>query len=621
MPNYSLVIDSKFKPFSYQELAAPLDRQELYHEKLAEEYDNLSKQADVLEIMAGNEQDKNSGSYSRYKSYSDALRKEADNLYRFGLNTESRQRLTDLRRRYNTDIVPIQNAWSKREKEADEQMKASLQNPSIMFTRDARTTTLDDYIKNPTGGYGVINGANITAQMAGMAKNLEKQILNGSARKETIDPYTYDYIRKYGLTADMVRDWRNNPTLSKMFEQVMQANGVTPEALQGSLNAQSIIDKSTGYAEMGMWNAIGEDKAQILENYGARLNAQAAKEIANYRKKKEIDQEYAQPTGGADNLVNPLPLRSQQQVSEANKQIQEYIKKGYVKQDPTTGQWQMTPEGFKEYRRMSSSGDKRLAMLAAGEASDKQAMEAARKMPDTVPSKFRTFMDNINGGKSFMDANGKMLAGWGPGRAGNLFAKAIRDNQEGAYDTYHSTEYDRQIPSSYGGTFTEQMWSAARRNGDKKVLDVVDYDGKNGWKNVDTKDASDLKGYKVTNVRYSKYGNTAILQKDGEEPIRVRIPRGMNLGAEQNVQAAIANADDFGKVLARGKRPMLSSDGTRFIRDAKGDIMFTNTDLTPEDRAIFSQYQRSALNEMGSYGSQMVVPSETEHEKYKPFGF
>ena len=300
MPNYSLVVNSQFKPFSYAELTAPLDRQELYHEKLAEEYDNLSKQADVLEIMAGNEQDKNSGSYSRYKSYSDALRAEADSLFKYGLNTESRQRLTDLRRRYNTDIVPIQNAWSKREKEADDQMKASLQNPSLMFTRDARTTTLDDYIKNPTGGYGVINGANITAQMASMAKNLEKQILNGSTRKENIDSYTYDYIRKYGLTADMVRDWRNSPTLSKMFEQVMQANGVTPEALQGSLNAQSIIDKSTGYAEMGMWNAIGEDKASQIENYGARLAAQEAKErrMADYNARLAIEKEASKKNDG-----------------------------------------------------------------------------------------------------------------------------------------------------------------------------------------------------------------------------------------------------------------------------------------------------------------------------------
>ena len=278
MANYSLVVNSTFQPFSYQELAAPLDREELYQEKMAEEYDKLSTQADVLEAMGANDKDKSSGAYNRYKAYSDALRKEADALYKFGLNTESRQRLTDLRRRYNTDIVPIQNAWSKREKEADDQMKAQLQNPSLMFTRDARTTTLDDYVRNPTGGYGVINGANITAQMAGMAKNLAKQVRSGN--RQNIDAYTYNYIEKYGLDENLIRNWQDSPTLSAMYKQVMESNGVTPEALNGSSNMQSIIDKSTGYAEMGMWNAMGEDKSHIVEDYGARLEAQAAKEIA-----------------------------------------------------------------------------------------------------------------------------------------------------------------------------------------------------------------------------------------------------------------------------------------------------------------------------------------------------
>lgn len=278
MPNYGLVVNSTFQPFSYQELAAPLDRQELYHEKLAEEYDKLSSQADVLEAMGSNDRDKNSGTYARYKAYSDNLRKEADDLYRFGLNSESRQRLSDLRRMYNTEIVPIQNAWNKREKEADDQMKAQLQNPSLMFTRDARNTTLDDYVRNPTGGYGVINGANITAQMAGMAKNLAKQIRSGN--RQNIDDYTYNYIEKYGLDENLIRNWQDSPTLSAMFKQVMESNGVTPEALDGSANMQSIMDKSAGYAEMGMWNAMGEDKSHTVENYEARLDAQAAKEIA-----------------------------------------------------------------------------------------------------------------------------------------------------------------------------------------------------------------------------------------------------------------------------------------------------------------------------------------------------
>ena len=269
MANYSLVVNSTFQPFTYQELAAPLDREELYHEKLAEEYDKLSSQADVLEAMGKN--DKNSGAYSKYKAYSDSLRKEADDLYRFGLNTESRQRLSDLRRRYNTDIVPIQNAWTKREKEAEDQMKASLSNPSLMFTRDARNTSLDEYVANPTGGYGVINGANITAQMSAMAKNLAKQIRSGN--RQNIDDYTYNYIVKYGLDENLIRNWQTSPTLSAMFKQVMESNGVTPEALGNSVNMQSIIDKSTGYAEMGMWNAMGEDKTNIQDNFWNRLQA------------------------------------------------------------------------------------------------------------------------------------------------------------------------------------------------------------------------------------------------------------------------------------------------------------------------------------------------------------
>lgn len=620
MPNYSLVVNSTFQPFSYQELTVPLDRQELYQEKLSDEYDKLSSQADVLEAMGANDRDKNSGVYQRYKAYSDSLRKEADELYRFGLNSESRQRLSNLRRRYNSEIVPIQNAWTKREKEADDQMKAQLQNPSLMFTRDARNSSLDHYINNPTGGYGVINGANITAQMAGMAKNLAKQVREG--RKENIDAYTYNYIEKYGLDENIIRNWQDSPTLKAMFEQVMKANGVTQEALRGSSNADTILSQSTNYAEMGMWNAMGEDKSHLQENYGARLAAQEAS--ANRRAAYAHSLTQQNPNGNSNNLVNPLPLRSQQEVSDANKQIQEYIRKGYMKQDPTTGQWQMTSEGWKEYRKMSANGDKRMAMLAAGEASDRDAYERARKMPDTVPTKFRQFMDAQNSGQAFVDNTGKALPGWGPGRAGNLFAQAIKNNQEGAYDTYHSTEYDRQIPSSYGGTFTEQMWSAARMNGGKKVFDVVDYNGKDGWKNTGTLDASDLKGYKVTNVRYSRYGNTAILQKDGEEPVRVKIPRGMNLGAEYNVGAAITQADDFGDVVRRGKVPMIRKDnkgGFELVKNAKGEIMYTGTNLTPSERAYFQQLQRGALNEMGSYGSQMVVPSETETDKFKPFAF
>jgi hypothetical protein len=284
MANYSIVANSVFQPFTYQELAAPLDREELYHERLAEEYDKLSSQADILEVMGTNDRDKKSGAYSKYKAYSDFLRSEADNLYQNGLDVDSRERLTSLRRRYNTDIVPIQNAWKKRETEAAAQQQARLQNPTLMFTRDADKTSIDAYIANPMGGYGVVNGALITQLTGQMAANLTKQVLRGTAKKD-IDPYTYEYIKRYGLDENMIRNWRNYPTLRTMFEQVMRANGVTPEALAGSMNMDNIISKATAFAEMGMWNAMGEDRAQQLENYGKRqaLQHQYAKRLADYQ--------------------------------------------------------------------------------------------------------------------------------------------------------------------------------------------------------------------------------------------------------------------------------------------------------------------------------------------------
>lgn len=273
MANFSLVANSTFQPFSYQELAAPIIHQQQYLENLNEQYDKLSSQADVLEAMGKNDRDKNSGTYERYKSYSDSLREEADNLYRYGLQADSRMRLSDLRRRYSQEIIPIQNAWNKREQEADMQLKARMQNPTIMFTRDANNTSLDHYINNPSGGFGVINGANITAQVAGMAKNLEKQVLRGTSR-QGVDSLTYDYIKKYGLDENMINNWQQYPTLRNMVEGVLKSNGVTAEDLAGSNNANDIISRSTQHAVQGLWYGIGEDKSQLHTDQAAVMALQ-----------------------------------------------------------------------------------------------------------------------------------------------------------------------------------------------------------------------------------------------------------------------------------------------------------------------------------------------------------
>lgn len=290
MANYSLIANSTFQPFSYQELMAPVARMSDVHSAIAEQYDKLSSQADVLEAMGNNDRDKGSGTYGRYKAYSDALRAEAENLYRNGLDINSRMRLSDLRRRYNQEIVPIQNAWNKREQEAEVQMKAKLQNPSLRFTRDASTSTLDDYLANPTGGYGVVNLNAITADMAAAAKTLEGQIKRG-AKVEGVDSTTYNYIQRWGLSDAMINEWIKNPdsnsALTNMMNQVLAKHGVTEQALAGTQNGAAILAEGRQAAQLGAWHSMGKDQGQLHTNQAAVMALQ--EQYAERREARQLN--------------------------------------------------------------------------------------------------------------------------------------------------------------------------------------------------------------------------------------------------------------------------------------------------------------------------------------------
>lgn len=267
MPNYTLVANSTFQPFTYQELMMPIERQNQYFEKLAEEYDKMSSQADVLEAMGSSDLDKGSNTYNRYKAYSDNLRKERDNLFANGLNFESRQRLSDLRRMYNTEIVPIQNAWQKREQEAQLQMKARMDAAArgidIRFSRDAANSSLDSYMQNPNQTFQVINGQQITNEVANQFKGLASQVQsdgNGNyfIKGKPLSQIEYSIITQKGMDWNHYQDFINNPNDSR-FANI---KGI----IENTLNAHGIknFDENT-YRDMFAYGAQG-----VAAGVGAR---------------------------------------------------------------------------------------------------------------------------------------------------------------------------------------------------------------------------------------------------------------------------------------------------------------------------------------------------------------
>ena len=68
MANYSLIVNSKFKPFSYQELLQPVLMATQAHQAVEEAYADLSTKASIWDKMANEATDKKAHSiYKRYK--------------------------------------------------------------------------------------------------------------------------------------------------------------------------------------------------------------------------------------------------------------------------------------------------------------------------------------------------------------------------------------------------------------------------------------------------------------------------------------------------------------------------------------------------------------------------
>ena len=616
MANYSLVINSRFRPFEYQELLAPVLMATQAHQALEEAYGDLDTEAAVWDRRTeGSER-----AHSLYTNFSRDLASAAETLSKYGLTPQSRRSMLNMRSRYASDITPIAEAWTKRQADIKAQQEAMLRDPYHAFNRVAADTSLDTYLDNPNIDVLSENasGAVLAAQVRAMAGDIKNYIDNRNIGKLEKLGLPYQYIQKiiHGATADQVLktmqgDPQAAPFLNNIVNTVMEGSGVRDwSSMNGNWKDNPIYKRLESQAMTGLTAAIGTtesknytDSFSMQDAINARQHARA---VAEQKRRERVAAQQQQTAGGATRL-NPLALRSPQEISANKKGIDNWLKAGYFTKD-ANGRYRMTHKGFEEMRRMEHNPG------SPGYAGSPEYYKPKH-------TAFYNFMVKLNGGKSFLDKKGKALPGWGPGKAGDLFNAYVARNQEGSYDTYHTTEYDRQLSSAYGKEVMTQMWSAAGTRGGDKVLIPVEFNGRNGWKEGKALKVSDLSEYTVSNIRYSKYGNTAILQKDGENPIRVRLPKGIHLGSESNINTAIANADDWGLILSRGMRPKTNAQGTALLRDTDGNIQFTSTPLTEADRVLFTQYQRDALDEMGYYGSQLVVPSKTKDEEYTPFNF
>ena len=574
MANYSLVINSQFKPFSYQEMLAPTLMATQAHQELENQYGELATKASVWEEMANEQTDPYA--YKMYKTYANDLEAQAGQLAREGLNAASRRDMFNMKARYSKEITPIEQAYATRQKQAEQQQQALLQDPTLMLSRRASTTSLDDYIRNPQLAYEAYSGKLITAQAAQAASALAKEMQEKPRKWRSIlgNSY-YESMMQKGFSSKAVlqaiQDKPNAaPQLTKIVEDAINSSGVR------NWGDQATIARAIDYAKQGLWSAVGETQYQTLDNWRAKM----AEQEAMQKRAEQRAAARAQQDKGFE--LNPSNIYNSRELNASEKKYKDVLKRysKYFYKD-ANGRIRMTWEGWQEYNRKVRSNSGKPMVTPEGTTILTSVSTTYSKSP------FRTFMDSIGA---------KNVKGWQPGNLGNVWGRYITDNpaaKTAKFDAMKTAEYIYDVDQSpeYQRNYKSKL---SRAIDDTEEFIEVDYDSKsNKWKdtgktlsfaNFDTDD------YTIVARAPSEIGTTLLIKKKGEKAKRYLAPPGVNTTMEGGRDQAISEMLITRRML---QNPKLTSQQRRKLENhydnlTQQQIMFesgldlTNTTKTQE---------------------------------------
>lgn len=296
MANYSLILDTKFKPFSYQEMLAPVAAATQAHQALEDAYGELSAQAKTWGQYADEQTDYET--YKMYKTYADDLEMQAEQLMRQGLTPSSRREMLNLRARYGEEIAPIEAAYKRREALAAEQRKLYAADKTLRFERDASTMKLSDFIKNPSLDYGEsYSGALLTSQVSNAVAAYQKALTDPGKLKSLGLPFQYERYLQEGATPEQVLAAMKEDAQQGDSEAVNFLRGVVDQVLVSSGVSDwadnNTLDEFRAFANQGLYNAIGTTKIQNYTDSYSMQNAlaEAAETRAAARAKREAEEE------------------------------------------------------------------------------------------------------------------------------------------------------------------------------------------------------------------------------------------------------------------------------------------------------------------------------------------
>lgn len=270
MPKY-IIAGGQFNPFTYEELARPVEQAAQAHLATQDALSQYEAQAGTIGSYIGTGED-NARARELYDNYMKSVRDAAEALYERGYNRDSAKALADAKARFGTDISRISQAIENRERRAAEYRQMSAQD-RLLAEYDPSTKGLDNWLDNPQyGNFRHYSGKTLIEDGSQIGKNIFKEIRENDQWDSILGSQYWEHVKRNGVSAaefeaakDVIATGQSsgNPLVDMLAAEavgVFNSSGISEWADKDTKN------RAFDFIFEGLSDAIGSEARERLKN-------------------------------------------------------------------------------------------------------------------------------------------------------------------------------------------------------------------------------------------------------------------------------------------------------------------------------------------------------------------
>lgn len=216
----NLVINSQFRPFTYDEMVKPLVQYKEAYDKVEQDYSDLAAQTEMWKDIVN--QTNSPEAYAMYKDFSDRLNAAVED-FSHGMNLSNRGALLGMKRDYAKSIVPI--AMANEAMKAANDFRAKAGADAIFEVTDYNS--LDQFLHGKTANNRFLSREAVIKQTAAVTEAAMAEAMRDPEFKQAMGGQYWQIVQHTGgsykdLMEAMKLGMMDNPLAQNRFSEIRQ---------------------------------------------------------------------------------------------------------------------------------------------------------------------------------------------------------------------------------------------------------------------------------------------------------------------------------------------------------------------------------------------------------------